>query len=92
MVVPMIMRIHIVEANKKKVGLILPLFLIWLLLLPLVILLTPFVLLAALISWPSGYGKTLLRAGPAIYAVVAALSDLHIDVEGKAEKTLIWFK
>jgi hypothetical protein len=90
--IPMIMRIHIVEANKKKVGLILPLFLIWILLLPFVILLTPFVLLSALILWPSGYGKSLLRAGPAMYRVIAALSDLHIDVQGKADKTLIWFK
>jgi hypothetical protein len=90
--IPMIMRIHIVEGNKKKVRLILPLFLVWLLLLPFIILLTPFVLLAALILWPSGYGKTILGAGPALYSVISALSNLHIQVEGTDSKTLIWMK
>lgn len=90
--IPLLMRIHIVEGKKKKVGLILPIFLAWLLLLPFVILLTPFVLLAALILWPSGYGKTLLRIGPALISVVCALSDLHVQVEDKDSKTLIWMK
>ncbi|UCE40605.1 MAG: hypothetical protein JSV17_14295 [Candidatus Aminicenantes bacterium] len=90
--IPMIMRIHIVEGNKNKVRLILPLFLVWLLLLPFIILLTPFVLLAALILWPSGYGKTILGAGPALCSVISALSNLHIQVEGPDSKTLIWMK
>jgi hypothetical protein len=86
------MRIHIVEENKKKVGLILPFFLVWLLLLPFVIVLTPFVLLAALILWPSGYGKTILAAGPALFSVISALSNLHIQVEKPDNKVLIWLK
>lgn len=88
----MIMRIHIAERNKKKVRLILPLFLAWLLLLPFVIILTPIVLLAALILWPSGYGKTILRAGPALFSVLSALSNLHIQVEKPDNKILIWMK
>ncbi len=90
--IPLIMRIHIVEENKKKIGLILPLFLAWILLLPFVILLTPFVLLAALILWPSGYGKTLLHAGPIILAALSALSSLHVEVEKPDSKVLIWLK
>jgi hypothetical protein len=90
--IPMIMRIHIVEGNKKKARLILPLFIVWLLLLPFVILLTPFVLLAALILWPSGYGKTILRAGPALVSVISALSNLHIQVEKPGSNILIWMK
>lgn len=90
--IPMIMWIHIAERNKKKVRLILPLFLAWLLLLPFVIILTPIVLLAALILWPSGYGKTILRAGPALFSVLSALSKLHIQVEKPESKILIWMK
>ena len=60
--IPMLMRIHIVEENKKKARLILPLFIVWLLLLPFIIILTPFVLLAALLTWPSGRGKVILTA------------------------------
>lgn len=90
--IPMIMRIHIIEGNKKKVRLILPLFFVWLLLLPFIVLLTPFVLLAALILWPSGYGKTILGVGPALFTVISALSSLHIEVEEKDNKTLIWMK
>jgi hypothetical protein len=92
MMIPMIMRIHIVEDNKKRAGLILPLFIVWLLLLPLIIISIPFMLLAALILWPSGYGKTILLAGPAALMVISALSHLHIDVEREKSKTLIWFR
>lgn len=90
--IPLVMRLHIVEGKKKKVGLILPLFFLWILLLPIAILLTPFVLLAALILWPSGCGKTLLGAGPALLSVLYALSDLHVQVEGDENKLLIWMK
>ncbi len=90
--IPMIMRIHIVEKNKKKVRLILPLFIAWLLILPFIIILTPIVFFAVLILWPSGYGKTILSAGPALFSVISALSNLHIQVEGTDSKTLIWLK
>lgn len=90
--IPLLMRIHIVETNKKKVRLIIPLFLVWLLLLPFIILLTPLVLLAALFLWPSGYGKILLGAGPALFSVICALSDLYVQVEDRDSKTLIWMK
>jgi hypothetical protein len=90
--IPLIMRIHIVEQNKKKVGLILPLFLAWILLLPFIIILTPFVLLAALILWHSGYGKIILGTGPALFSVISALSDLHIQVEKPDSRVLIWLK
>jgi hypothetical protein len=90
--IPMILRIHIVERHKKKVRLILPLFIAWLLLLPFIIILTPFILLAALVLWPSGYGKTILRAGPAFYSVISALSNLHIQVDKPDSKVLIWMK
>jgi hypothetical protein len=63
--IPLLMRIHIVEGHKKKAGLIILLFLVWLLLLPFVIVLTPLMLLAGLILWPSGYGKMILKAGNA---------------------------
>jgi hypothetical protein len=89
---PLIMRIHIAEGSRKKVGLILPFFLIWLVLLPFIIILTPFVLLAALVLWPSGYGKTILRAGPAIFSVLSALSNLHLQVEKPGSNVLIWLK
>ena len=90
--IPMIIRIHVVEENKKKVGLILPFFLVWLLLLPFIIILTPLVLLAALILWPSGYGKTILRTGPTLFSVLSALSNLHIQVEKPDSQVLIWMK
>jgi hypothetical protein len=90
--IPMIMRLYIVEEGKKKLRLYLPLFLLWFLMLPFVILLIPFVLLAALVLWPSGRGKNILRAGPAFVAVLSALSDLRIHIEKPGSKVLIWMK
>ncbi len=86
---PRIMRIQVKEADKKNIRLLIPLFLIWLLLLPLLILATPFILIAAAVTWKQGFGRILIGIYPLLWPGLKALSGLHIQVESPDHQTLI---
>lgn len=88
--IPLFMRLR-VGRNPKKHGLLLPVFLVWILLFALMLVLLPLVLLAALITWPSGQGKWLLLTYPLLISVLFHLSGLHIEVEQADQNILIAF-
>ena len=89
MSIPMIMRIRVQEAEGRHVRLFIPLFLVWLLLFPLLLLAAPFILIAAAVTWRSGYGRILLGLYPLLISVIGTLSGLHIQVESPDNQTLI---
>jgi len=78
---PVMLRLKGIDRKGKRFTLWLPLFLIYLILLPLLILPLPFVLLAALIAWPFGYGCLVIQVYLAIFKLLGCLSGLKIDVE-----------
>jgi len=78
---PMLLRLKGINREGKRFTLWLPLFLIYIILLPLIIITLPFVLLAALIAWPFGYGSLVLQAYLAIFKILGCLSGLKIDIE-----------
>jgi len=86
--IPTLMRLRIVEKSGKKLRLFIPLFLVWILLLPFVLVFTPFILIVALILWPSGYGRTILGVGPALFRVICSLSGLI--VQAKDEENIVF--
>jgi hypothetical protein len=88
--IPMLMRLK-VGRNPNKYGVLLPVFLVWILLFALMIVLFPFVLIAALLIWRSGQGKWLLMTYPLLISVLFHLSGLHIEVEHPDENILIAF-
>ena len=88
--IPMLMRLK-VSRNPDKYGVLLPVFLVWILLFALMIVLFPFVLIAALVTWRSGQGKWLLMTYPLLVSVLFHLSGLHIEVEHPDENILIAF-
>jgi len=88
--IPLLMRLK-VSRNPKGHGLLLPIFLVWILLFALLIVLFPFVLVAALITWRSGQGKWLLLTYPLLVSVLFHLSGLHIEVEHPEQNVLIAF-
>ena len=92
MSIPVWIRIRVVEKNQKKVNLAIPLFLIWLLLLPFLMLAALLLILAALILWPWGYGKTLVAFIPMVLFLIWSMSGLHVQVEGLESKILILIK
>jgi hypothetical protein len=70
----------------------LPLFLLMPFGLVLVLVLAPFVLLAALVLWPWGYGRPLVMFLPYTLNCLHALRGLEVDVEDRKEKVHIYFK
>ena len=87
--IPLWMRIRIKESDRKNIRLFIPLFLVWLLLIPLLILALPFVLIAALVTWPRGHGRMILASIPLLIAVLGHLSGLHIEVDNPENQTFI---
>jgi len=74
---PMIATVRVRPTHwRRGFRLRLPLFLVWLLLLPLLILLLPLLLLFCLIV-----GINLLRSLGAIFAVLASLKDTQVEIE-----------
>ena len=88
--IPLFVRLR-VGRNPDKYGVLLPVFLVWILLFALMIALLPFVLIAALFTWRSGKGKLLLLTYPLLISLLFKLSGLHIEVGGRKENVLIAF-
>ena len=74
--IPMIAKVRVEDKNGKGVWLVLPLFLLWLLLLPFAIVLLPFVVLAL---WIQGIQP--FRALSLLWALFCSLSGMVIDVD-----------
>ena len=77
---PMILKLGIPRTGREPVNLYLPLFLIWILLLPFALLAVFFMLIAAGLTWGSGHGRTILVMIPMIGTVLWNLHGLQIDV------------
>lgn len=90
--IPIFMKMHIREKNKNKIQLLFPLIIIWILMAAIMIALSPLILIAALISWPFGYGRSLLLIGPRLFIVIGALSGLVVQVEDSDDKVYIYIK
>lgn len=88
--IPVLMRLRL-GRNPDRYGLVLPVFLVWILLFALMIILLPFVLIAALFTWRGGQGKLLLLSYPLLISVLFRLSGLHIEIGGPDENILIAF-
>ena len=84
--IPMFMKIHIYERGKTSVRLWLPMFLLWILLLAIFVILSPILLLAGLVAWIRGYGRTFIFTFPMIFAVLWAMSGLRIHIEDRDKK------
>ncbi len=83
-----------VGVNKGDGGfrLWLPLFILFPFLLVLLLLFTPFLLLAALVLWNFGWGKLPLLVIPLLLGILWALRGLEIDVKDRKEAVFISFK
>jgi hypothetical protein len=88
--IPMLMRLKI-GGKPDRYGLLLPIFLVWILLFALMLILLPVVLIAALLTWRSGQGKFLLLIYPMLISVLFQLSGLHIEIGRSGENVLIAF-
>jgi len=88
---PSLARIRVVKRGRTKVSLWLPLILIWPPVLLAGILLSPVILVVALVLWPSGKGRVVLLAGPLGFYVFCALRGSRLDVRSARETVQVYF-
>ncbi len=88
---PMIVRLKVKESGRRGFGLWFPVIVIWILLAALMLVLLPFLLLAALVTWRRGPGARLLLVYPLLVSVLLNLGGLTIDVDQKESAFLIDF-
>ncbi len=88
---PMIIRIKVKEPGRRGFGLWFPAIVIWILLAALMLVLLPFMLLAALVTWGRGPGPRLLLVYPLLVSVIWNLGGLSIDVDDKDRALLVDF-
>ena len=87
---PSLMRVR-VQTPKFRIGLWLPLFVIWPFALLLAVVLLPFVLIIAILTRNRGWSKTILLSGPLAFNLFCALRGLEIRVDQRGQKVLVYF-
>jgi hypothetical protein len=87
---PLLMRLRI-HNRDHKFGLWLPLFLLIPVALVVFIILSPLILLAVIILWPTGWGKVALLAPWYAWCCFCATRGLNVDVQGPREIVKIAF-
>ncbi len=94
MLTPSLLRILIVEHDRKRLSLWIPLFLLWPLILLLLLLAAPLVsvgLLLATVLRPNWQVNRMLRAGAWILGSIFSLRGLSVNVSGPREIVHIAF-
>ena len=88
---PLWMRLRIGKPGERKFTLGFPVIIVWIFVAALMLLLLPFVLIAALVTRGRGTGLMLLLAYPLVWSVLWHLSGLHVEVQNAKTDLLIDF-
>lgn len=88
---PSILRVRILD-GQSRVSLWIPLVVVWPLVFVVYLVLLPCIIIAAMVTWRSGWGKQILFCGPALFRLYCDLRGLKIDVTEPKESVLIYFK
>lgn len=89
---PFWMRLRVAKPGERRITLGFPVIIVWVFVAALMLLLLPFVLLAALVTRGRGTGRVLLLAYPMLWSVLGNLSGLHIEVNAVGESVLVDFR
>jgi len=89
---PILMHFRIRKDGHRAFGFFFPIILIWIILAALLIILFPFVLSAAILTWRRGPGRMLLLVYPMMATVFWHLSGLHIETKNVENEILIDFQ
>lgn len=87
---PLLLHMRI-PCGRSHIGLWLPWFLVYLLLVPVIIVLIPFALIWALVSIPGGKALVPFTAFYYFWQVLASLRGLKVEIEDKSRSILFSF-
>lgn len=85
---PSVLRVR-VEGRDRRFRLWLPLFALWPPVLLIGLLLSPLVVVAAAVTWPRGWGRTVLLGGPHAFRLFCSLRGLEVRVRDDSETVLV---
>ena len=88
---PMIMKLGFGKPGGRF-SIWVPLFVLFPFLIVILLLITPFLLLTALVLWSFGWGRPFLLFIPVLLGLLWALRGLEIDINDKKEKVFISIK
>ena len=88
---PSLLRVRVLDKDSR-VSLWIPLVLVWPLVLAVYLLLLPCFVVAAIVTWRSGWGKPILLGGPTLFRLYCDLRGLRVDITEPGESVLIYFK
>lgn len=89
---PIWMRLRIVRPDERRITLGFPVIIVWIFVAALILLLLPFVLIAYLVTWGQGTGRTLLLAYPLVWSILWNLSGLHVETKSAETDVLVDFR
>ena len=81
---PSILQLSI-RREEHRIGLWLPLVLIWPVFLVLALAIAPLVLVGAAVLWPIGWGRPLLLIGPAVFRIFCSLRGLELNLQDESQ-------
>ena len=88
---PSILRVRVLD-DDSRVSLWIPLILIWPIVLGLYLLLLPCIVVAAIATWRSGWGRPILLVGPVLFRLYCGLRGLEVDFTEPKRSVLVYFK
>jgi hypothetical protein len=86
---PMWLRLRI-RNERARFGLWLPLFLLWPVVLVFLLALSPLILIAILVLWPSGWGKLVWLALRSLGSIICALHGLRVDIASAERNEIVY--
>ncbi len=89
---PLILKINIKEKDNKGFRLWLPLFLIWLILLPFAIVGWVLLIVIGILATPLGHGRKFIFGPIALMRVLFSLRGLKVDVDSADDRVFVEFK
>ncbi|MCY4528217.1 MAG: hypothetical protein OXD46_04205 [Chloroflexi bacterium] len=78
--------------KDSRASLWIPLILVWPLVLALHVILLPWIVAVAVVTWRSGWGMPILLCWPALFHLCCVLRGLKVEVTETNELVLIYFK
>ena len=87
---PSLLRLRI-QTQDRRIGLWIPLIVIWPFVALIALFLSPFILIGVSLLWSSGKGRPLLLAGPRIFGILCGLRGLTVSVQGPSQTVFVSF-
>ena len=89
--IPMLLKMKIPREDKNDLTIYLPLFIAWVILLPILILMIPLIIVISILTWATDFGRIVLFFIPMLFSLFWNLHGLTIDIEDRKNTIYLSF-